>query len=186
MRQGQSILSEQHWQSLRSSLDTQGIQALVFASEFPVVDDAPEDAQRKSLNPTRRFLRQRWPYHEAEVLRLLESIFGWRDAGVADARRAVILSGGLRVGVKSKIVHANYSDDELVQLCCPRESNCRAPSRPALTGRRGLLCSALLCSAALCSALLWTSVPNSCVPKLQLNTANALRPLSCHRQAAKV
>lgn len=115
------MLSEQHWQSLRSSLDTQGLEAVIIASEVPLVDDAPEDAQRKSLNPTRRFLRQRWPYHEPEVLRLLDSIFEWRDAGGVETRRAVILSGGLRVGVKSKIMHANYSEDGLVQLCCPRK-----------------------------------------------------------------
>ena len=102
-----SLLSDQHWRDIGATLAEPRLKSVVFVSEFPFVDESPEDAAIKGLHPSRAYLRDQWSYNQNDLLRLLDTMFAWKSDGKEGFREAVLLGGGSRAGAISSVKDLN-------------------------------------------------------------------------------
>ena len=103
----EAMLSLQQWRELGNAVSDPDLRALVVATERPVVDDSPQDAALKAVHPSQARLREGWPYHGADLHRLLDLVFAWvrssDDIGVQSHRAAIFVAGGMHAGVETLI-----------------------------------------------------------------------------------
>ena len=103
LHKSKSLLSDQHWRDIGAVLAAPRLKALVVCCEFPYVDESPEDAAIKGLHPSKACLRDQWAYNQRDLMRLLDTLFTWKDNGKKGSRDVVLMAGGLRSGISSTI-----------------------------------------------------------------------------------
>ena len=103
LHKSKSLLSEQHWREIVATLASPRLKALVVCCEFPYVDESPEDASIKGLHPSKACLRDQWSYNQTDLMRLLDTLFAWKNDGKKGARDVVLMAGGLRSGTNTII-----------------------------------------------------------------------------------
>ncbi|CAM9544399.1 unnamed protein product, partial [Hapterophycus canaliculatus] len=72
------LLSDAQWSSLDRALSIEEVQAMVIVGDAPFVLDSILDARAKARHPSQSHLRQSWPFHGGELLRLMKMLVEWK------------------------------------------------------------------------------------------------------------
>ncbi len=108
----QSLLSGQHWRDLAATMSDDTMRALVVASPTCVLNDSPDDAVIKALQPSQmNRIMNGWPYNRDDLRRLLDALFAWKLQvrgevnGQDDVplRDVMLVSGGSSFGMTTQI-----------------------------------------------------------------------------------
>jgi len=93
------IITQAQKQALVDAFKTPDMSCMLLCSEIPYVGDDPKVIHEKAKKFV--FLEDHWPYHEDDLIFILDQCFDWRAAG--KGREVVMIAGDIHVGVESTI-----------------------------------------------------------------------------------
>ncbi len=77
-----ALLCDDQWADLEAFFARPELRVAVLCSETPFLGDEPATCREKvQANQEMDFLKDHWPYNEAEILRLLDLCFAWKAEG---------------------------------------------------------------------------------------------------------
>jgi hypothetical protein len=99
------LISDEQWTDLETFFARPELRVIILCSETPFLGDEPTVCQEKvAADPVNMaFLRDHWPFNEAELLRLLDLCFSWKVAGQHIRREVLLLGGDIHCGVTSVV-----------------------------------------------------------------------------------
>lgn len=130
---GKPYPERKQWDAFKQFLADPELKNLFVCSEIPYVGDAPEVAKVNAKKAGLEFIVDHWPYNDAELTRLLDMVFEWKNEKKAE-RDVVFVGGDIHVGVTSAIKDAK-TGLEVVHLTTTPISNHVCAYYPKLEGK---------------------------------------------------
>mmetsp|Transcript_41900 Transcript_41900/g.54012 ORF Transcript_41900/g.54012 Transcript_41900/m.54012 type:complete len:552 (-) Transcript_41900:142-1797(-) len=93
------LVCDKQWNDLEAMLKLENLKVLVVCSEIPFVTDSPEIVKANAVKVP--FLVDHWCYNEADIAKLLELVFNWKNS--QPGREVVLVGGDIHTGVTSII-----------------------------------------------------------------------------------
>ncbi len=131
------LLCDAQWADLEAFFARPELRVAVLCSETPFLGDEPAACRQKVQEDSQMdFLKDHWPYNEAEIIRLLDLCFAWKAEGErSQAGREVLLVGGdIHCGVTS-VVRDEVTGQQMDQLTASPVTNHVCKFFPPLQGR---------------------------------------------------
>ena len=79
---------------------------LLVISPVPIVECSPEEAKKLGGSLDRQDIRERWSFHTADQLKLLQLLFEWQISkeNLGQDRQSLLLCGGCKYGCKTRVM----------------------------------------------------------------------------------
>ena len=102
----ETIVSDASWGAIEKALSAEGMKRLLVISPVPIVECSPEEAKKLGGSLDRQDIRERWSFHTADQLKLLQLLFEWQISkeNLGQDRQSLLLCGGCKYGCKTRVM----------------------------------------------------------------------------------
>jgi hypothetical protein len=91
-RPNNPLVNDKQWDAMLKMMSDPSIKNLLVCCEIPYLGNSPEEA--KAQVGKLIFLADHWAYNDSELVRILETVFEWKNKD-KDGRAALLLGGGI-------------------------------------------------------------------------------------------
>jgi hypothetical protein len=129
------FINDDQWTMIKSCFSDPEIAVMLVCAEIPFVGHDPSTVRGIiEAQPDQALLKDHWSYHGAELSKLLEQVFDWKEAGKSQGKEAVLIGGDIHVGVTT-IITDHKTGLTCQQLTATPITNNVTKFYPPLTGK---------------------------------------------------